>query len=110
MLYVLRYKGAFEGNFVESFYDEIVTVKNRIALVRGEHVKNCLLGMNFEDVGIIDKEENLPELFKSQETVEVKVRKETVSNKKTNTVEQSTTVPLDSILPKPEKDWYDKIA
>ena len=102
MLYVLKFVGNGPDNFIEHAYDESMVIKNRIALVQFEHNANMLMGMNFELIGTIEKEEDLPELFKDK-TVEV----------------QTTTkiVPLQDILQedKPitiegsQKSWYENL-
>lgn len=104
MLYVLKYVGNGPGDFLEHCYDESVVVKNYVALVQFEHNKNMLLGMNFEEVGTVESEDQLKDLFKSKDTV-VEVRKEVVDDK-------PKVVPLDSILPKVEgqtKSWYENL-
>jgi len=103
MLYVLKYNGLFEGDFTESFYDEVVCVKNRVALVQFDHNKEQLLGRQFDLVGTIEDEGDLKNLFQSGDT-QIEVRKERI--------EQPKKVSLDSILPKPEgeqKSWYENL-
>ena len=102
MLYVLKFVGNGPDNFMENCYDEVVVIKNRIALVQFEHNANMLRGMNFEFVGMVEKEEDLKELFRDK-TVEIKTTTQIVQ--------------LQDILPdnKPEtiegsqKSWYENL-
>ena len=98
MLYVLKFVGNGPDDFLEHAYDETVVIKNRIALVQFEHNKNMLLGMNFEEVGMVEKEEDLKELFRDK-TVEVKTTTQIVQ--------------LQDILPEPvegsQKSWYENL-
>ena len=99
MYYVLKFVGAGPDNFLEHCYDEVIAVKNRIALVQFEHNKNRLLGQQFEEIGTVNSEEDLKSLL--GEATEVKVRTET------------KVVPLDEILScVPEDDnksWYENL-
>lgn len=71
MYFVLKYNGVGPDDFLENCYDEVIVVKNRIALVQFEHNKNKLLGMQFEEIGMVENEDGLKELFKDK-TVQVK--------------------------------------
>jgi len=108
MLYVLKYNGLFEGDFVESFYDEVVSVKNRIAVVQMDHNKEQLLGRQFDLIGQVEGGEDVKALLNGDD-VEIQVRKERVEQP----VPASKMVSKDSILPgKPEgveKSWYENL-
>ncbi len=99
MLYVLKFVGNGPDNFLEHCYDEVIVVKNRIALVQFEHNAHKLMGYNFELIGNIEKEEDLSELFKDK-TVEVQA--------------VTKLVPLKDILEPPavegsQKSWYENL-
>lgn len=101
MIYVLKYVGLGPDDFLEHCYDEVISIKGRIALVQFEHNMNKLLGMGFEYVGQIENEGDLKKLFDAKDTT-VAVRKE-----------KAKVVPLGDILHDEEgvqKSWYENLA
>lgn len=90
-MYVLKFKSECPEIMHEHFYDETVVVKNGVAICRGDHVKNALLGMNYDYIGTIDSDRDLKALFdkKLDEDFSVEVKKHTIS--------------LDDLLYEPEK-------
>lgn len=90
MWYVLKYTGLGPDHFLEHCYDEVVTVRNQIALVQFEHNKNMLLGMQYEEIGQVENAEDVDKLLAKDDTVELKVKRE-----------QLKTIPIEKILPKP---------
>lgn len=71
-MYVLRYTRPCPEWMEESFYDEVVTVRNGIALVNKEHVKEALLGpdVGYEYIGEIKHERQLNALLNRKKTEE----------------------------------------
>ncbi len=78
MYYVLKYNGLGPDYFLEHCYDEVISIKNRIALVKFEHNKNRLLGMQFEEIGMAENEEEAIRLLGGG-------KKDTVSTQVTST-------------------------
>lgn len=62
-MYVLKFRKECPEIMQETFYDEVVVVRNGIALCNGEHVKNALEGMNYDYVGKIKDEKSLNSLL-----------------------------------------------
>jgi hypothetical protein len=60
-VYVLKHTAPGPDYFEEHFYDETVSVKNHIALVIKEHVRDALLGpaMGYELIGVIEDSNDL---------------------------------------------------
>lgn len=97
--YVLKFVGLGMQTRQEPFYDEVVSVKNGIALVKQVHNKNQLLGRNFIELGFVESEEDIPALL-HRDDVTVEVKKDTTEK----------FVSLDSIIPDDDKGWYDKLS
>lgn len=105
MLYALKYVGNGPGDFLEYGYDEVIPVKSGIALCQFLHNKNMLLGMNFEEIGTVENEENLKELLKDKNT-ELATSKKVVSLADILPgAETKVKTPIEGA----QKSWYENI-
>jgi hypothetical protein len=77
-MYVLKYKHGCPELMLEQFYDEIVSIKNGIALVVNEHNKNSMLSMNYDYIGEIKEENELQEYLKKFDDVVLSTKIETI--------------------------------
>lgn len=76
-MYVLKFNSPCPDHMLESFYDEVVPVRNGIAICVRDHIKNALMGMNYTYVGEIQNESGLQELFAQKEKSDLRVSLET---------------------------------
>src|SRR6266576_566012 len=64
-MYVLRSTKEVPEYFEESFYDEVVSVRNGIALVLNDHVRDALIGPDFDYLGHIKDSKELEKFLVS---------------------------------------------
>lgn len=77
-MFVLRFTRECPDLMMENFYDEVVTVRNGIALVVNEHVKNSLLvESGYEYVGEIKEEKELKEALENKKKSDLRLELQT---------------------------------
>ena len=72
-MYVLKFNSPCPDHMLENFYDEVVPVRNGIAICVREHVRNALMGMNYSYIGQIEDENGLQELFAHKEQSDLRL-------------------------------------
>lgn len=104
-MYVLRNTLPAPDYYEETFYDEVVAVRNQIALVVNEHVKNALVSplMAYEFIGVINDTNELDKLLAEKENkVELVVKKKVLKNEDLYKKE-------DYSKPEQAKSWVDSL-
>ncbi len=109
-MYVIRSTNEVPEVFEEYFYDEVVTIRNGIGLVRGEHVLQALTGgyNQYEFIGIIDSDKYLTRLLAKYNAREKDQKLGLEVRKKVLTMEDI--IELEKPKEKPEpRIWIEKI-
>ena len=76
-MYVLKFNAPCPEHMLENFYDEVVVVRNGVAICVGDHIRDALTSMNYTYIGHIEDESGLQDLFTQKEEDSIRLDLET---------------------------------